>query len=74
VNDDDAQGFAVVDALEAALLPLVTDVTLVFAMGVHPAEHLHQGGFARAVFSHDGMDLARMDRQVDIGQRLHAME
>ena len=74
VDDDDAQGFTVVNALEFAFFALVADFTFVLAMRVYATEYLHQGGFACAIFSNDGMNLARQHCEVHIAERRHAME
>jgi hypothetical protein len=39
---------------------------------VHPDQHLHQGGFAGAVFAHQRMDAAAAHRQLHVAERLHA--
>jgi hypothetical protein len=74
VNDDDADFLAVLDAAEMPRLALVIDVARVAAMAVDAAQHLHQGGFAGAVFPDDGVDLAAAHPQVDIVERNDARE
>ena len=41
---------------------------------VQAGEHFHQRGFARAVFAHQRVDLARLKRQRNVDQRLDAGE
>ncbi len=38
----------------------------------HAGEDIHECGFAGAVLSHHGMDLAPFDAKIDIAQSLHA--
>ena len=68
MDDHDAGGLAGADVLEPAHLALVDDVALVGAVGVHPGQHLHQGGLAGAVLAADRVDLAGVDGQRDLGQ------
>ncbi len=74
MDDDDAQVFAVADILEGTHLTLVDDVAGIAAVRVDAREHLHQRGFAGAVFADDRMDLAFAHGQVDVVQRLHTRE
>ena len=74
VDDDDAAAFAVVDAAEVALLTLVDDSAIIGAVRINPRQHLHQGGFAGAVFPDNGVDLAFSNAQIDVRQGLHAWE
>ena len=62
------------DAGEPALLALEDDLALVGAVRVDAREHLHQRRLAGAVLAADGVDLARLDREVDVAQRLDAGE
>ena len=41
---------------------------------VDPGQDLHEGGFARAVLAHQGVDLAGVDVEVDVGEREDAGE
>ena len=41
---------------------------------IHAGQDFHQGGFARAVLTHEHMDFALADIEVDIGERQHAGE
>ena len=58
VDDDDAHPLAVMDALEVAFLAHVMDFAGVAPVRIDPRKHLHQRGFAGAVFADDGVDLA----------------
>ncbi|SRN32531.1 Uncharacterised protein [Shigella flexneri] len=42
--------------------------------GIRPRQHLHQRAFSRAVFPHQGMDLARVDRQIHPFERIKFAE
>ena len=53
---------------------LVDDVAVVGAVRVDPGQHLHQGGLAGAVLAADGVDLAGLDPEADLRQRLDAGE
>src|SRR5262245_41938250 len=41
-------------------------------MGIDAAQHFHQGRLARAVFADERVDLAGLDLEIDVAQRLHA--
>ena len=53
-------------------LALIDDVALVAAVRIDPAQHLHQGRFAGAVLAADRVDLAGLDCEIDVAQRLDA--
>ena len=72
VDDDDAFLLAVMDAGETALLALVADVAVVAAVRIDAGQHLHQRRLAGAVLADDGVDVAALDHQVDVLQRLDA--
>jgi hypothetical protein len=74
MDDDDALVLAVADRFEMLFFALVDDLPVIAAGGINPAQHLHQGGFAGAVLTHDGVDLGLADIEVHIRQRLHAGE
>jgi hypothetical protein len=72
VNDDDAEVFAVGNRGELPLGALIENLAFIGSVRIDAAEHLHQRGFAGAVFAADGVDLAGLHHQIDIAQRLHA--
>ena len=74
VDDDDAQMLAVVDAFEMAILPAIDDLAVIGAGRIDARQHLHQRRLAGAVLADHGMDLAFLDAEVDVRQRLHARE
>ena len=41
---------------------------------MNPIEDLHQGGLTRAVLAKQGMNLARLDSEVDSAERLNTGE
>ena len=70
VDDHDAGVLAGPDVLELLDLVLVDDVAGVAAVRVDAREHLHQRGFAGAVLTADGVDLAGLHPQAHLGQVL----
>ena len=74
VDDDDAHVFAVVDAFEVALLAAIDDLAVIGAGRIDARQHLHQRRFAGAVLADHGVDLAFLDAEIDVRQRLHAGE
>ena len=72
VDHGDAVVHRLLDGFEGHGLVLVDDLPLV--RRVLAEEHLHQGGLARAVFPHDGVDGALFHVQVYLVQRLYAGE
>ena len=74
VDDDDALVFALLNAVELAGLAAVDDVPLVCAVGIHAAQHVHQGGLSGPVLTADGHDLAALDLEVYVVQGFHAGE
>ena len=74
VDDDDSDALAVGDVPELAEPALVVDLALVGAVGIDPAQHLHQRRLPGAVLADQGVDLGGLDRQVDVGERLDAGE
>ena len=74
VDDDDAQRLAVALILELAELSLIVDLTGVASRGISAGQHVHQRGFARAVFAQQSHDLAGAKLKVNIVQRFHAWE
>ena len=74
VDDDDALVFAVADRAVFQDLAVVENLALITADRVDPRQNLHQGRFASAVFTADGVDLARLHRQRHIVQGPHAGE
>ena len=74
VDDDDALGLAVRDLGELADLALVDDVAGIAAVGVDAAEDVHEGGLARAVLSHQGVDGPLLHLQIHVVQCPDARE
>jgi hypothetical protein len=74
VDDHDAAVLAVADRRERAHRALERDLAVVAAVRVHPRQHLHQRGLARAVLPADGVDLAAAHGQVDVRERRDAGE
>ena len=72
VDDDDALGLAVLLGPELAQLALVVDLAGVAADGVGAREHVHQRGFAGAVFADQCVDLPGFHLQVHVVQSLDA--
>ena len=72
VNDDDARLLGLAGVVEFHLAPLVGDGAGI--LGVDAGQHLHQRGFARAVFTHQRVHLALAHLQIDVIQRVHAGE
>ena len=54
------------------LLTLEDDLAAIRLM--HARQGLDEGGFARAVFAHQRVDLARLQVEAHLVQRLHARE
>ena len=54
--------------------PRIDDLCRHSAVRIDARQHLHQGGFARAVLADDGVDLALFDAEIDVRQGLHAGE
>ena len=74
VDDGDADLLAVGDAREFLHLPIEKDVSVVGPMRIHPAQDLHEGGLARAIFAHKAVNLARGNLKADVAQCFHARE
>ena len=74
VDDDDALRLAVAQVVEVHGLVFEDDLALVGAGRVDAREHLHEGRFAGAVLAADGVDLAALDLERDVLQRLDAGE
>ena len=72
VDDNDPQLFAVFQGAELADLTVIDDVAGIAAEGIGARQHVHQGGFPRAVLAHQGVDLAALDLEVDVVKRLDA--
>src|SRR5215216_6319186 len=72
MDDDDAERLGIVDVAKAPLLAVEDDAALIVAMRIDAAENLHQGRLAGAVLADQRMDLARLDREVDVAQGLNA--
>jgi hypothetical protein len=60
------------DAGEAAFLAFEMDLAVVAAEGIDAGQHLHQRRLAGAVLAADGVDLAALDAEIDVLQRLDA--
>ena len=50
------------------------DLDLPVIVDVHAGEDLHQGRFARAVLTHEGVDFAALQVEVDVAQSRDASE
>ena len=72
VDDRDASALGVLNAREANRRALDPDLAVI--VDVHTGEDLHQGRFARAVLTHEGVDLAAPQVEVDVAQRRDAGE
>src|ERR1700749_3902935 len=72
MDDDDAEMFAVADRSERADLALVDNVAFVRAGGMHAGKHFHQRRLASAVLAADRMNLAFLNDEIDVAERLHA--
>ncbi len=71
MNDNDALPLTVGDIAKVLLLAVVDYLTLVAAMRINSAEHLHQGRFACAILAHKSVNFAFAYVEIDIVQRLH---
>src|SRR3989442_7175505 len=72
VDDDDSQRLVIVDVAKAPLLAVKDDAAFVVTVGVDAAQNLHQGRLASAVLADQRMDLASLNREVDVAQGLNA--
>ncbi len=72
VDDRDARAFCVLNAGEANRRALDPDLAVI--VDVHAGEDLHQGRFARAVLTHEGVDFTAPEVEVDVVQRRYAGE
>ena len=58
VNNDNSLLFAVAKGVELAGFSVINDVTGIGAIGIGAGKHVHQSGFAGAVFADKRMDFA----------------
>ena len=72
MDDDDAFALAVLDVGELAYFSLVYNISRIAAVGIQTAEHVHQRGFAGAVLTHQRVDAALFDDEVDVVEGLDA--
>ena len=72
VDDADALILGVARAIEPVSLPLIGESAGIGL--IDPGQHLHQGGFAGAIFTQQGHDAARIDVETGLIQRLDARE
>ena len=72
VHDANGQRLGVRRAFDVNWFAVEQDFAAVFA--VHPGQDFHQGGFARAVFPHERVDLASLQVKLGFVQRAHARE
>ena len=72
MDDDYAHVLAVLYFVKAALLPVIQDIPGIAAVGIQPAEDVHQRGFSGAVFADKGMDAAPANLQIHIIQSFYA--
>ncbi len=70
VDNDDARGLGFADRLGLEWLPVPEDFTVPGAIGVNRRQHLHQGGFARTVFTAQADTFPRPYLDIDAVQRL----
>ncbi|MPM51890.1 hypothetical protein SDC9_98641 [bioreactor metagenome] len=68
----DAQGDGLAGSGDLHRLALPDDLPLLRM--VQPIENVHQGGFSRAVFSQQSMDLPRRNGEIDVIHRPQARE
>ena len=74
VDDHDPGGLALPDVLELDDLSLEDDVAVIGPVRVDAAEHLHQRRLAGAVLPADRVDVAAVDGEADVAERLNARE
>jgi len=67
VNHADASGNGFTGIIEFDFTSLQVD--LAFVCWLHTVQDLHQGGFSRSIFTHNGMDLSFSEVQAYIIQR-----
>ncbi len=72
IDSGDAVALGVQRRLEFYLLPIHEDAALIGL--VHARDYLNKGGFSRAVFTHDGVDLAGQQLKAHPVERLYARE
>ena len=72
IHGADARVLRVLGGMDVGfpLDPVHVDAAAVLFM--HAGEHLDQGGFARAVFAHQGVNLAPAQGEIHVVQRLRA--
>ena len=68
VDDDDAFVLTVLDLVELTDLAFVDDIAFVGTVRPKAAEDLHQGGFASAVFTDQGVDAAAFHGEIHVVQ------
>ena len=74
VNDHNILLFGFFQGFKLAQLSVVIDFSCVRTVGINAGKHVHQRGFARAVFPDQGVDFSAFHHQVDIVQRFDAWE
>ena len=74
VDDDNAFALAVLDVGELAYFSFIYNVSRIAAKGIQTAEYVHQRGLAGAVLTHQGVDAASLDDEVDVVKRFDAGE
>ena len=72
MDNDNTNALAVLDVAETAQLALVVNFTFIGSVGINAAEHVHQRGFARAVFAAQSVDFLFSHLDVYLIQRLYA--
>ena len=64
MNDDDALLFTVFQGMKTAFLTVVKNISRIASVGIPAAQHVHQRGFPRTVFSNQCMDAASLNDEI----------
>ncbi len=72
MDDGNACRFRVAHAGEAARRAVDADDAVI--VGINARQDFHQRGFTRAVFTHQRMDFASLEVEIDLAQRRDAAE
>src|SRR5438105_8099421 len=72
MDDDDPERLGIIDVAKVPLLSVEDDRPLIASIGMYSAEDFHQRRHAGAILAHQSVDLARLDYEIDVAQRLHA--
>ena len=74
MNNNDPFLLRILDLIELADLTVVDDIAFISTIRIDAAQNVHQRGFTRPVFSHQGMDLAFFHLQIYVVKGLDAGE